>query len=183
MMKPGAISAILWGMVLAVSAHAGFFLEKDHSEEEVLVKEASYGFSWGGGAAFAYYLGGFDFSLSPQLAYRFQNDLAIASELALGLNADVHEAGLSVRAYIGDEDFVSFGSSAVYFKKHGDWLLAPRLFVDYGRNMKPWRRAHFALQGKVRLGFVVGESLGRERNGETKTAFTTISGTLAFIFF
>lgn len=83
MMKPGAISAILWGMVLAVSAHAGFFLEKDHSEEEVLVKEASYGFSWGGGAAFAYYLGGFDFSLSPQLAYRFQNDLAIASELAL----------------------------------------------------------------------------------------------------
>ena len=170
-------------LFFAVCAHAGFFLENDAAEEEALAREIDRGFSFGGGISIAYYLSEFDLSVSGLAAYRFQNDFGIAPEISIGLNEKVYEAGSAIRYFFSEEDFVDVGATAVYFKKEGDWFTAPRIFVDYGRNMKPWPHAHFALQGKIRLSYLIGESLGREEEYVTKTASTVISGTLSLIFF
>ncbi len=173
---------LLW-IFLVASAHAGFFLEKDATIEEQKALDINRGFSFGPGLSATYYLGAFDLGLEGLAAYRFENDLGISLDLSLGISEAVHEAALAGRYYFSESDFFDLGLSGVYFKKNSEWKKAPRIFVDYGRNMKPWPHAHFALQAKIRLSYLVGETLGREAVYTTKTVYTTISGQVALVFF
>lgn len=170
-------------LCIFIPAQAGFFLDRDAAEEEQKVLDIDRGFSFGGGASAMYYLGAFDLSLGGVSAYRFQNDFGVSVDVEFGVSDAVHEAGVEMQIFLGENDFFGVGAGGTLFKEDGDWKRAPRIFVDYGRNMKPWRRAHFALQAKIRLAYLIGESLTREENLVTKRASTTVSGHLALIFF
>lgn len=167
----------------SVPANAGFFLERDAAEEEAKMRDAEFGVSLGGGFSAAYYLGAFDFALEGVAAYRFENGWGVGSGVSMGISEFVHEADLEVFRYVGSDDFFGIGSGAVLLKKNGDFRVAPRIFADYGRNMKPWPRAHFALQAKIRISYLAGETLGREETYTTKIASTVISGQFALVFF
>lgn len=177
---------IFWIFVLcflSVPANAGFFLERDAAEEEAKMLDADAGVSFGGGFSAAYYLGAFDFALEGVAAYRFGNGFGLGTGVSLGISEFVHEADLEVFKYVGSDDFFGIGSGAVLLKREGDVCVAPRIFADYGRNMKPWPRAHFALQAKIRISYLVGESLERKETYRTKLAGTVFSGQVAFVFF
>lgn len=178
-----SVFAILLACLFAVPARAGFFLERDAAEEEQKALDIDRGFSLGGGASAMYYLGAFDLSLEGVSAYRFQNDFGVSLDVSLGLSEAVHEAGVEMQVFVGENDFFGVGAGGTFFREDGDWNRAPRLFVDYGRNMKPWRRAHFALQAKIRLSYLIGETLSREETYVTKRAGTIVSGHLSLIFF
>lgn len=167
----------------AIHAHAGYFLEKDAAEEEQKALEIDRGFSFGAGPSATYYLGAFDLGISGLGAYRFENDLGISLALSFGISETIHEAALAGRYYFTEGDFVDFGVAGVLLKKDAEWKKAPRIFVDYGRNMKPWPRAHFALQARIRLAYLVGETLDRKEMYTTMEAYTTISGQIALVFF
>ncbi|MDY6284629.1 MAG: hypothetical protein SPL19_07355 [Fibrobacter sp.] len=173
----------LLAIFFAIPAYAGYFLEKDAAEEEQKAIEIDRGFSFGFGPSATYYLGAFDLGIEGLGAYRFENDFGVSLDISLGISEPVHEAAFAGRYYFTEGDFVDFGVSGVLLKKDSEWKKAPRIFVDYGRNMKPWPHAHFALQAKIRLSYLVGETLGREEMYSTKEVYTTISGQIALVFF
>ncbi len=169
--------------LLAAPAFAGYFLEEDAAENERKELNESLGFFAGGGASFAYYIGAFDVSLDGLAAYRFRERFGAFAEISAGISKQVHSAGGGVSVFIADDDFVSLGVGGVLFEKREDWKFSPRISLDYGHNMKPWPRAHFALQAKIRIAYLIGESLSREEIYVSKTANTTFSVGLALIFF
>lgn len=169
--------------VFAIQAHAGYFLEKDAAEEEQKALEIDRGFSFGAGPTATYYLGAFDLGIGGISVYRFESDFGISLDAFFGISEPVHELALAGRYYFTEGDFVDFGVGGVLLKKESEWQKAPRIFVDYGRNMKPWPRAHFALQARIRLSYLVGETLDRKEMYSTMEAYTTISGQIALVFF
>ncbi len=170
-------------VALSVSAHAGFFLERDAAEEEVKSLDISRGLSLGGGSSFSFYLGALDIALEGLLAYRFESDFGLGANVSLGISEPVHEASLELDRYIGVDDFLGVGSGAVLFERDGKYRVAPRIFVDYGRNMKPWPRARFALQAKIRISYLIGESLERTETLVTHKANSVFSGHFSLVFF
>lgn len=178
-----ALLGFFFVFAFCASAHAGFFLERDAVEEEAKALDVERGFALGGGSSFSFYLGALDIALEGLLAYRFENDFGLGANVSLGISESVHEADMELDRYVGTDDFLGIGSGAVLFEKDGSYRIAPRIFVDYGRNMKPWPRARFALQAKIRISYLIGESLGRKESFTTRTANTVFSGHFALVFF
>jgi thiol-disulfide isomerase/thioredoxin len=81
-----------------------------------------------------------------------------------------------------DEDYFGIGVSGVIFEKEDSWENAPRISLSYGRDILPWKKAHFAFRTAVRLSYLIGESLGREEEYLTKTAQTVIHGSVSLLF-
>lgn len=177
------VLALLFVGILCAPACAGFFLDRDAAEEEAKTLGANYGFYGGGGVSFSYYLSDFDFAFEGLSAYRFKSDFGISANVSVGVSEPVHEIGLELDRYIGEDDYVGLGASGVLFRRDGEYRIAPRVFIDYARNMKPWPRARFALQAKIRISYLIGETLGRRELYETKEAYTVFSGSLALLFF
>lgn len=178
-----ALLGFFFAFAFCASAHAGFFLEKDAAEEEAKTLDVERGLAFGGGSSFSFYLGALDIALEGLLAYRFENDFGLGANVSLGVSEPVHEANIELDRYIGADDFFGIGSGAVLFEKDGKYRASPRIFIDYGRNMKPWPRARFALQAKIRISYLVGETLERKESLTTRNASTVISGHFALVFF
>ena len=49
--------------------------------------------------------------------------------------------------------------------------------------MKPWPRARFALQAKIRVSYLIGESLERKEALVTHQANSVFSGHFSLVFF
>lgn len=178
-----ALLCLLSVFAFSASAHAGFFLERDAAEEEAKSLDVERGFAFGGGSSFSFYLGALDIALEGLLAYRFENDFGLGANVSLGISEPVHEASVELDRYVGTDDFLGIGSGAVLFEKRGKYRASPRIFVDYGRNMKPWPRARFALQTKLRISYLIGETFERKESFTTRNASIVFSGHFVLVFF
>lgn len=176
------LRTLLLSVILcAISAHAGYFLENPEPEEQTAPDFPA--FSWGGGLSAAYYLGSLDFAVNGLAQYRLGERNVIAAFTDIGFTDPVQEAGLDWHWFFNTEDYIGIGASGVIFKKDTIWYKAPRISLSYGREILPWKKAHFALHTSVRLSYLIGESLGRKEEYATKTAQTVIHGTIAVILF
>jgi hypothetical protein len=140
-------------------------------------------FSYGGGFSVAYYLSTVDIGLDGTCRYRILKNHALNIFASIGLSEPVYELGMDWHWLFSDEDYFGIGVSGVIFEKEDSWENAPRISLSYGRDILPWKKAHFAFRTAVRLSYLIGESLGREEEYLTKTAQTVIHGSVSLLFF
>ena len=139
--------------------------------------------SYGGGFSFAYYLGAVDIALDGTFRYRLLENHALNAFTSIGLSEHVYELGMDWHWLFSDDDYLGLGFSGLVFEKDDSWEKAPRISLTYGRDILPWKKAHFAFRTAIRLSYLIGESLGREQEYLTKTAQTVIHGSVTILFF
>lgn len=167
---------------MANTAFADYFIDLPPDMQE----RANYTppvISYGGGFSIAYYLGVVDIGLDGTFRYRLLENHALNAFTSIGMTESVYELGLDWHWLFSDDDFLGLGGSYVLFKKEDDWYQVPRISVSYGRDILPWKKAHFAFRTAIRLSYLIGESLGREEEYLTKTAQTVIHGSVSLLFF
>lgn len=164
------------------ASFAGFFIDLPPEDKEK-VEFVSPVVFYGGGFSFAYYLGAVDIALDGIFRYSLLENHALNVFTSIGLSEPVYELGVDWHWLFSDDDYLGLGVSGLVFKKDDFWEKAPRISLSYGRDILPWKKAHFAFRTAIRLSYLIGGSLGREQEYLTTTAQTVVHGSVIILFF
>lgn len=151
-----------------VSWASNFFLD---SEIQVAEKQVfTQGFSIGVNAGAAYYIKGVEALAEGTFQYRFYKTHALGAYVALVFPEIKCNVGLDYRFYLFDsfgglsEDFLHLGFGMTYFEKLESKEFVPEVSLSYGKEVKIFPKAPFALRFSVGGSYLLGEPLARKQN-------------------